>query len=136
MISKMVRSVCAMPGLLIRPILRMAPSGVAWHMPSFGTSTVPSTARQALIRAAPRAVASFTCRAVLPVGEYSVRAVLTILAWVFRIVLAKDCLIHTDKQMAQEAGYANLSNFTRRFKSSENMTPGQYRYLYGDGKKI
>ena len=26
---------------------------------------------QALIRAAPRAVASFTCRAVLPVGEYS-----------------------------------------------------------------
>ena len=70
---------------------------------------------------------------------FTVRAVRTILAWVFRIVLAKDCLIHTDKQMAQivqEAGYANLSNFTRRFKSSENMTPGQYRYLYGDGKKI
>ncbi|XBX11290.1 AraC family transcriptional regulator [Enterocloster clostridioformis] len=63
----------------------------------------------------------------------------TILAWVFRIVLSRDCLIHTDKQMAQivqEAGYANLSNFTRRFKSSENMTPGQCRYLYGDGKKI
>ena len=69
-------------------------------------------------------------------GEYSrwivrtpftVRAVRTILAWVFRIVLAKDCLIHTDKQIAQiaqEAGYANLSNFTRRFKSSEEYDAG------------
>ena len=56
-----------------------------------------------------------------------------------RLDYTKDCLIHTDKQIAQiaqEAGYANLSNFTRRFKSSENMTPGQYRNLYGDGKKI
>ena len=55
-----------------------------------------------------------------------------------RLDYTKDCLIHTDKQIAQiaqEAGYANLSNFTRRFKSSENMTPGQYRNLYGDGKK-
>lgn len=56
-----------------------------------------------------------------------------------RLDYTKDCLVHTDKQIAQiaqEAGYANLSNFTRRFKSSENMTPGQYRNLYGDGKKI
>lgn len=30
----------------------------------------------------------------------------------------------------------NLSNFTRRFKSSENMTPGQYRNLYGSRKKV
>lgn len=56
-----------------------------------------------------------------------------------RLDYTKNCLIHTDKQIAQiaqEAGYANLSNFTRRFKSSENMTPGQYRNLYGEGKKI
>lgn len=56
-----------------------------------------------------------------------------------RLNYTKNCLIHTDKQIAQiaqEAGYANLSNFTRRFKSSENMTPGQYRNLYGEGKKI
>lgn len=54
-----------------------------------------------------------------------------------RLNYTKSCLIHTDKQIAQiaqEAGYANLSNFTRRFKSSENMTPGQYRNLYGEGK--
>lgn len=50
-----------------------------------------------------------------------------------RMNYTKDCLIHTNKtiaQIAQEAGYTNLSNFTRRFKNSENMTPGQYRNLY------
>ena len=62
--------VCAMPGLLIRPILRMAPSGVAWHMPSFGSSTVPSTARQALIRAAPLAVASFKAHPIFSAVTY------------------------------------------------------------------
>ncbi len=49
-----------------------------------------------------------------------------------RLTYTKNCLINTDKQIAQiaqEAGYANLSNFTRRFKSVENMTPGQYRSL-------
>ncbi len=51
-----------------------------------------------------------------------------------RLSYTKDSLINTDKQIAQiaqEAGYVNLSNFTRRFKSAENMTPGQYRSLYG-----
>lgn len=51
-----------------------------------------------------------------------------------RLSYTKDHLIHTDKmiaQIAQEAGYANLSNFTRRFKNAENMTPGQYRSIYG-----
>lgn len=51
-----------------------------------------------------------------------------------RIFYTKKCLVETDKQIAQiaqEAGYVNLSNFTRRFKSAENMTPGQYRSLYG-----
>lgn len=51
-----------------------------------------------------------------------------------RISYTKKCLVETEKQIAQiaqEAGYANLSNFTRRFKSAENMTPGQYRSLYG-----
>ncbi|MGB8450837.1 MAG: helix-turn-helix transcriptional regulator [Anaerocolumna sp.] len=55
-----------------------------------------------------------------------------------RLSYTKECLINTDKQIAQiaqEAGYVNLSNFTRRFKSSENMTPGQFRSLYGKSKK-
>ena len=50
-----------------------------------------------------------------------------------RLHYTKECLVNSDKpiaQIAQEAGYGNLSNFTRRFKSSENMTPGQYRSLY------
>lgn len=51
-----------------------------------------------------------------------------------RLEYTKEKLIHTDKpisQIAQEAGYGNLSNFTRRFKSTEKMTPGQYRNIYG-----
>lgn len=36
MISRMVRSVSAMPGALTRPMLRMASSGVAPQMPSVG----------------------------------------------------------------------------------------------------
>ena len=50
-----------------------------------------------------------------------------------RVSFTKKCLIETNKpiaQIASEAGYVNLSNFTRRFKSEENMTPGQYRSLY------
>lgn len=50
-----------------------------------------------------------------------------------RLNYTKNCLINTNKpiaQIAQEAGYTNISNFTRRFKSSENITPGQYRNLY------
>ncbi|MCI8763232.1 MAG: helix-turn-helix domain-containing protein [Lachnospiraceae bacterium] len=50
-----------------------------------------------------------------------------------RLRYTKECLLHSDRpiaQVAQEAGYGNLSNFTRRFKASENMTPGQYRSLY------
>lgn len=50
-----------------------------------------------------------------------------------RVEYTKACLIDTDKQIAQiarEAGYSNISNFTRRFKNLENMTPGQYRSLY------
>lgn len=50
-----------------------------------------------------------------------------------RVEYTKLCLIETEKQIAQiarEAGYGNISNFTRRFKSLENMTPGQYRSLY------
>ncbi len=55
-----------------------------------------------------------------------------------RLSYTKDSLVKTDKQIAQiaqEAGYVNLSNFTRRFKSAENMTPGQYRSLYGKGSE-
>lgn len=54
-----------------------------------------------------------------------------------RLDYTKECLVRTDKpiaQIAQEAGYANLSNFTRRFKHAENMTPGQYRSLYKNSK--
>lgn len=36
MISSIVRSVCAMPGLLTRPMLRMASSGVPAQIPSVG----------------------------------------------------------------------------------------------------
>ena len=36
MISSIVRSVCAMPGLLTRPMLRIASSGVPAQIPSVG----------------------------------------------------------------------------------------------------
>ena len=45
MISRMVRSVSTIPGVLTRPMLRMAASGVAPQMPSVAWSTTPSMAR-------------------------------------------------------------------------------------------
>lgn len=54
-----------------------------------------------------------------------------------RLFYTKECLRNSDKpiaQIAQEAGYGNLSNFTRRFKASEHMTPGQYRIFYKNGE--
>ena len=45
MMSRMVRSVATMPGLLTRPMLRMACSGVEAQMPSLALTTTPPTAR-------------------------------------------------------------------------------------------
>ena len=45
MMLRMVRSVSTMPGVLMRPMLRMTCSGVAAQMPSLGLTTTPPTAR-------------------------------------------------------------------------------------------
>ena len=45
MMLRMVRSVSTMPGVLMRPMLRMTCSGVAAQMPSLGLTTPPPTAR-------------------------------------------------------------------------------------------
>lgn len=45
MISRMVRSVSTMPGVLTRPILRMAYSGVAPQMPSVDWRTTSLIAK-------------------------------------------------------------------------------------------
>jgi len=69
MISRMVRSVSAMPGMLTRPMFRMASSGVAPQMPSVAWRTTPSMARQAHIRAALEAVASFSAQPIFPPSQ-------------------------------------------------------------------
>lgn len=57
-ISRMVRSVCTMPGLLTLPILRMDSSGVNPQIPSVPWSTTSETAKKAHIMAALAAVAA------------------------------------------------------------------------------
>ncbi len=50
-----------------------------------------------------------------------------------RMEYIKDKLQTTDNpvtQIAQESGYSNISNFMRRFKGIEGVTPGQYRLMY------
>lgn len=49
-----------------------------------------------------------------------------------RMEYIKKELRESDRQIAaiaEEAGYSNISNFMRRFKAMEGMTPGRYREL-------
>jgi YesN/AraC family two-component response regulator len=49
---------------------------------------------------------------------------------------AKQRLIHSQQsvgQIVEEIGYMNVSNFVRKFKKEEGVTPGQYRTLYTSG---
>ncbi|MEH7272949.1 helix-turn-helix domain-containing protein, partial [Neobacillus vireti] len=53
--------------------------------------------------------------------------------WHLRIEEVKRKLTDTDetiKDIVIEAGYMDVANFTRKFKKSEGVTPGQYRLLY------
>ena len=48
----------------------------------------------------------------------------------FRFQYIKAQLLTTDipiKEIAASAGYNDLTNFTRKFKSMEGVTPGEYR---------
>lgn len=49
-----------------------------------------------------------------------------------RIQKAKELLADSDlplKDIAEQVGYYNVSSFTRRFKLSQGITPGEYRKL-------
>lgn len=49
-----------------------------------------------------------------------------------RMEKAKDLLKNTElplKDIAEQVGYYNLSSFTRRFKLSQGVTPGEYRKM-------
>lgn len=55
--------------------------------------------------------------------------------WSLRLVEAKRQFACTDKPLKDiviEIGYQDLSSFSRRFKSEEGVTPGQYRKLHGN----
>ncbi len=48
----------------------------------------------------------------------------------YRISVAKDLLMHTDKtisQIATDSGFISANTFIRTFKKIEGITPGQYR---------
>lgn len=53
--------------------------------------------------------------------------------WHLRIEEVKRLLAETDetiKNIVLKAGYIDVANFTRKFKKTEGVTPGQYRNLY------
>ena len=53
--------------------------------------------------------------------------------WDLRVTTFKEKLISTDepiKNLVCEIGYVDVANFTRRFRESEGMTPGQYRQMH------
>ncbi len=53
----------------------------------------------------------------------------------YRLQKAKQWLVETDMkvgEIAERLTYTNPQNFIRFFRKMENMTPGQYRKLYGD----
>jgi YesN/AraC family two-component response regulator len=52
----------------------------------------------------------------------------------YRFGMAKKWLVDTDKpikEIAESLAYTNSQNFIRFFRKQENMTPGQYRKMYG-----
>ncbi|WP_309568653.1 AraC family transcriptional regulator [Paenibacillus sp. sptzw28] len=52
----------------------------------------------------------------------------------YRFEMAKKWLVDTDmpvKEIAESLAYTNPQNFIRFFRKQENMTPGQYRKMYG-----
>jgi AraC-like DNA-binding protein len=51
--------------------------------------------------------------------------------------LAKKVLINSDrpiKDIVADIGYVDVSNFVRKFKKREGITPGRYRELYSQAK--
>jgi two-component system response regulator YesN len=55
--------------------------------------------------------------------------------WNLRVNEAKRQFATSNKMLKEivlELGYGDLTSFTRRFKSEEGITPGQYRRLYSD----
>jgi len=56
-----------------------------------------------------------------------------------RINEAKQLLAKTDlkiKDIVSKIGYNDVSNFIRKFKISEGITPGQYRELYNSKASV
>lgn len=53
-----------------------------------------------------------------------------------RLEKIKEALIETDqsiKDIIQSNGYYDVSNFTRKFRTTVGVTPGQYRTMYREG---
>jgi AraC-like DNA-binding protein len=61
-------------------------------------------------------------------GDYLIR---------YRMEKARELLVHTDmpiKDISDKLRYTSVQNFTRIFKQTAGMPPGQYRKLYRDGE--
>ena len=53
-----------------------------------------------------------------------------------RLEKIKQALVETDqsiKEIIQSNGYYDVSNFTRKFRTTVGVTPGQYRTMYREG---
>lgn len=58
--------------------------------------------------------------------------------WELRVKDVQHQLIHTNrpiKEIVQDVGYIDVSNFTRKFRTEVGMTPSQYRAYYQEKQK-
>ena len=61
------------------------------------------------------------------------------LVWQLRLNRAKELLRETDrpvKEIVEQVGYLDARSFIRKFKSSEGLTPGQYRSMAQGNRAI